>query len=243
MLKRWEHGADRLDALEDIISLRASFLIDRLITGLSIDFDRALEILRRKNDFTSRYEELQRDTLVAGIENLVDFAASEEYTMMQELTEEFDDAFGDECFEVCSKYNGSRARQENSDVLYAAAMAGWWMTVSEDTVLTFMTQGDDRVRPWHSAYEGYSYPKSSFPPELIPPIEWGCRCYLESDGYASVHGSLPLQEAGLHVNPVFQESLATGGRISSSEHPYFRYPLPEKLKQTVKRLKDKLYGN
>lgn len=42
----WENSAERLDIIEDIITLRASFLIDRALTGLRIDMDRALEILK-----------------------------------------------------------------------------------------------------------------------------------------------------------------------------------------------------
>ena len=125
-------------------------------------------------------------------------------------------------------------------MLFAASMAAWWLTISPETVVTYMTQGDERVRPWHLSLEGISYRKSEFPPELIPPVEWGCRCFLVADGFASVHGALPAAgEYRRQVDPVFRESLATGGRIFSPAHAYFAGPLPEYVRQIVKRIKEK----
>lgn len=77
---------------------------------------------------------------------------------------------------------------ENDQVAYAAGVAAWWLTVNAQTVVTFNTQGDERVRAWHLSHEGGSYPKHAFPAELIPPLEWGCRCYLTADGFGAVSG-------------------------------------------------------
>ena len=87
LIHYWENNAERLDIIEDIITLRASFLIDRALTGLRIDMDHALEILRNHNSFATERRRQQRDILIAAIDNLVDFAAAEEYTMFGELPE------------------------------------------------------------------------------------------------------------------------------------------------------------
>lgn len=235
----WENSARRADIIEDMLALRASFLIDRALTGFRMDLDKALELLRNHNDFISERECSQRDILVAAVDNLIDFAAAEEFTMLEELpkTPEVQDM--DEYEEVCERYNLTYAGKENDQVLLAAQMAAWWLTVDNGTVLMYMTQGDERVRPWHLSLEGISYPKSEFPPELIPPLEWGCRCYLVADGFASVRGSIMTEDFRERADPVFRESLATGGRIFSPAHRYFSKELPDYMTDMVQRLKTK----
>lgn len=242
-IRHYENSAERLDIMEDIITLRASFLIDKALTGLRIDLDRALEILRNHNDFTTERERLQRDILIAAIDNLVDFAAAEEYAMFKDMPETVDERDMEAYGEICQRYNFIYAERENSQVLFAASMAAWWLTVDTDTVLTYMTQADERVRAWHLSLEGLSYRKSEFPPELIPPIEWGCRCYLVADGFAAVRAALPVPENyRKRIDPVFRESLATGGRIFSRAHRYFDMPLPEHMTKIVKRIKEKFHA-
>lgn len=236
-----ETDAESLEILEDIISLRASFLIGRALQGLRIDLDRALDILWNYNAFTTERERQQSAILVAAIDNLVDFAVAEEFAMMQELPGELDYSELEEYESVCGQYNLTYAREENSTVLFAAEMAAWWLVVDTGTVITFMTQGDERVRPWHESWEGVSYPKREFPVELIPPIEWGCRCFLIADGFGSVYGALPSKENGRKpaVNPIFSESLAAGGRIFTDAHPYFQRRIPDKVREIGKHIKQK----
>lgn len=238
-------SAESLEVLEDMITLRASFLIDRALQGLRIDMDRALDILRNFNDFTTERERQQREILIAAVENLVDFAIAEEYAMIQELPEAPDENEIEAYEHICERYNLIYAREENSTVLFAAGMAAWWLTVDAGTVITFMTQGDERVRPWHEAWEGISYPKREFPVELIPPLEWGCRCFLIADGFGSVYGALPSKDSKRkpEVNPVFSESLAAGGRIFTNAHPYFRYNIPDAIREIGERIKSKFGYN
>lgn len=234
-----EDGAESLVLLEDVISSRASFLIDKALRGLSIDLDRALEILRNYNDLTTERERQQRDILVAAVDNLVDFAVAEEFAMMRELPDELDRMDMEKYEAVCKKYNLTYATEENSTVLFAAGMAAWWLAVDAEAIITFMTQGDERVRPWHEALEGLSYRKREFPPELIPPIEWGCRCFLSADGFGSVYGAIRKQKHKPEVNPVFVESLAVGGRIFSEAHPYFQNRIPRGICEIRERIKQK----
>lgn len=239
MVYNYENSAERLEVFDDIISLRASFLIDRALTGLRIDFDQALEILQSKNIHLTQREELERGTLVAAIDNLVDFAAAEEFAMMQELPDVLSLAEMEMYEGVCQKYNETYAETENAQILHAATIAAWWMGISMDSIITFNTQNDERVRAWHQSFDGLSYLKSEFPPELIPPIEWACRCYLTSDGYGSVLGSILRPNFKSSVNPVFSESLATGGRIFSLAHPYFQHQLPVEIEAIKLRIKRK----
>lgn len=241
LLDRWTDSAERLTAFEELVELRVGSLVECLLDGLRIDLDRALEILRAKNDFATDRERRQRDILVAGLENMIDFAAAEEYAMLCELPANLEEEERPQYERIFRYYNGPTARQEDLDVRYAAAMAVWWIGISEESVLMFVTQGDERVRPWHASLEGVSYPKREFPAELIPPIEHGCRCYLTAAGFGVVSGVVrePLSEA--RIDPTFRESLCRGGRIFSAEHPYFRRPLPPALRQVVRRIKSKFH--
>ena len=206
-----------------------------------MDFDEALSILRNHNNFTTERERRQHEILVAAIDNLIDFAAAEEMTMISELPEEVDEECLLDYETICEQYNLTFAEAENEQVLFAAKMAAWWMAVNAESVVTYMTQGDERVRPWHLSLEGVSYRKSEFPAELIPPIEWGCRCYLIAYGFAGVRASLSIDKCRSMVDPVFRESLATGGRIFTDAHRYFDVPLPEFAQKIVKLLKSKFY--
>ena len=155
--------------------------------------------------------------------------------MMQELPDKLD--YRDmELYEaICQKYNEQYALVENEQVYHAGAVAAFWLGASSESIITYNTQNDERVRAWHQSYDGLSYKKSEFPPELIPPIEWACRCFLTSDGYGAVSNSILKPE--IKVDPIFSESLATGGRIFSGAHPYFKHKLPKEIKAIANKLK------
>ncbi|MDR2890565.1 MAG: hypothetical protein LBV18_03040 [Alistipes sp.] len=244
LLDRWDNGAESLEIITDIIAHRSAFLIERVLDGMRLDFDEALSLLRGHNDFTTAADRQRRDVLIAAIENLVDFAAAQEYSMLMELPEELENDDWADYERICERYNLTWATQENGDVLHAVKMAAWWITLAPETMLTFMTQGDEKVRPWHGELEGTSYPKSTFPAELIPPIEYNCRCYLVAEGYGAVVGALPKVPKEVRTpraHPVFRESLCTGGRIFSGEHPWFSRPLPPKLQKVVRDIKHKFH--
>lgn len=234
-----ESSAESLDILEEIITLRASFLINHALTGLRIDFDRALILLNNYNNFTNDRDRQERDILAAAIENLIDFAAVEEYSMYGEIARLNENERTTKAEGIFDKYHLVYGIQENRDVQYSAAVAIWWLSIAEDTLVTFMTQGDERVRAWHLSQEGLTYRKSDFPPELIPPLEFGCRCFLITNSASSIRGSLGTDVGSIFYNPIFRESLAKGGKIFSEEHPYFKITLPENIEFIKNKLKKK----
>lgn len=223
LIYSWENEAESWEIFEEIVSLRSAFLIDKAISGLQIDFDEALNLLRHYNTGLSERDKQLRDTLVSAIDNLVDFAIAEEYQMMNELPEGMDLDNMEEYEGICEKYNLIYADRENQDVMYASSIAAWWIGLSPQTIITYMTQGDERVRASHLSLEGVSFLKNEFPSELIPPIDYGCRCFLMSDGFDPlVFASINNKYSSKIINPVFCESLATGGKIFSDSHPYFK---------------------
>ena len=238
--------ADSQAILEELMDLRAEFLIQHALSGFDMDYDEALELLRNADGLTDE-QSARRNIIVAAVDNLIDFAVAEEYQMAMELPSLDNDEFDEDDYEeVFEKYNKRYAEVENSDVEYAMIIAAGLVGVADSTVLTYMTQGDERVRPWHLQYEGFSAPKSQFPAWLIPPIEHQCRGYLVED---SIMGKLKdVKDAVVKVptmpdwfNRTFKESVALGGRIFSDEHPYFTIDSRDEasLHDIAKRIKEK----
>lgn len=234
------------EVMEELMALRADFAIHHALNGFGLEYDTALELLRTAEDGLTEIDKAKRNVVVAAIDNLVDFAVAEEYQMaleLPEIEEELEEEELEDVMALFAKYNDRYALIENQDAEYAMIIAAQLIAVSNNTVLTYMTQGDERVRPWHLQYEGYSAPKSSFPAWLIPPIEHACRCYLVED---SVTGQLQdVQGAVIRVpeipewfNPTFKESVALGGRIFSDEHPYFQ--IQDEHQQTLQSIADRI---
>jgi hypothetical protein len=249
------------EILEELMELRADFAIHHAIRGFGMEYDEALELIRMAEDGLTESEKAKRNIIVAAIDNLVDFAVAEEYQMTQELSEfdideftGYDVAEGEEediydtLVKICKKYNFQYANVENMDIEYAMIIAAQLLPVSSGSILMYMTQGDERVRPWHLQYEGFSALKSNFPAWLIPPIEHRCRCYLIEDTISSLAA---VQNAAVRVpsipdwfNPTFKESVALGGRIFSDEHPYFdmQDEYAGTLREVAERIKQRYWN-
>lgn len=241
----------RLEVIEELMAMRASHLIGHAFDGFSITLEEALELLRN-TDGLSELDAARRDIVVAAVENLIDFAVAEEYQMLSELPdidedeEEHEGLSEDDVLAIFDRYNKRYAYVENKDAEYAMIIAAGLAAVKPTTILTYMTQGDERVRPWHLQYEGVSAPKSSFPAWLVPPIEHMCRCYLVEDTVSdSVQAAAKKKlEMPDWFNPTFKESVAFGGRIFSDEHPYFQIQSEHNgtLQAISQRIKDKYYN-
>ncbi len=233
---------------------RADIAIRRACDGFGIDFEEALRLIRNVDELDNE-QIAQRNIILSAVDNLVDFAVAEEYQLADEIAEleelledEEEEGMEDEdlldlYLPVFSKFHNRYMRTENMDIEYSMIVAAYLSAIKEDTVLMYMTQGDERVRPWHLQYEGFTAPKSRFPAWLIPPIEHQCRCYLVEDTetvIASIKAST-IPEMPDWFNRTFKESVALGGRIFSDEHPYFQVDERHvgRLNVIAKRIKEK----
>lgn len=237
---------DKEELFFQMASLRSEFAIKTAIRGFGMEFDTAIELIREfDTSKLTEQEKAQRDIVLAAIDNLIDFATAEEYTMISELPEEYDVDNEDDyetLVSVFSKYNKTYAAVENADIYYALEVAGLLYLLEDRTTLTYMTQQDERVRPWHRQYEGFTAMKKDFPHWLVPPIEHMCRCYLIEDDHKTVFAKTTSDtlEMPEWFNPTFKESVAFGGRIFSEEHPYFQINKSDVdyLDSIAKRIKD-----
>lgn len=246
------------DALFALSELRTEFAFNYVLDGLGIDFDEAMMLLQNPDDpNTTQSDKEKRDRLVAAIRNLIDFSVCEEYQLYDEVSDLIGDGDIDvnsdeyeELLALCGKYNDNYAAVENSDIQYAGVMAALWLKMSANDYLVYWTQNDMKVRPWHMALQGYAAPRDEFPSWMIPPIEYNCRCFLESLEIGSVAGQLKnvigsakTVEKPKQLNDVYSESLAKCGRIFGPSHNYFIVKESDKemLQGFVKRLREKYY--
>lgn len=222
------------ELIEELAALRARFGIDAALKGFEIDFEIAVALLNSDVAKLTDEQKKRRDVLMAALENIIDFAVAEEYQMMEDVEDmvgemewgmDLEEGELDGIEGVFRKYNLTYAAVENGDIEHAMHIALGLYLLSDATMLTYRTQLDDRVRPWHLVYEGVSFPKAVFPEWLIPPIEHGCRCFLEEE---NILGAMKVKAAATNslempewFNRTFKESVANGGRIFSDEHPYF----------------------
>ena len=257
------NDATEEEALEKLAELRMEMAMDSVFKGFKIDKEYALLLLRNLDDYNlTEMDKKKRDRLVAAVNNLSDFSTCEEYQVLQEVKRkkqlldiddiDFDDEEEMEEFEeICERYNDTYASTEDNDIEYALGIALMWIGLSENSYLEYMTQNDDRVRPWHYALQGFTAKVSEFPDWMIPPIEWRCRCFLVSlsgdviakrTDLKSIMAKVPQKPE--HLDGVFEESIAKCGRIFSDKHPYFQVNTSDvdMLKRISQKLKDKYYA-
>lgn len=223
------------ESLEELMVARADIALQRAFDGFGISYDDALALIRNADGLDNE-QLVQRSIVLAAVDNLVDFSVAEEYQMADDMAEmgallsedESEQMESEDWLEyympVFSKFHDRYMWTENQDIEYAMIVAAYLSSLREETVLMYMTMGDERVRPWHLQYEGFTAPKSSFPAWLIPPIEHQCRCYLIEDTSSVVSSIKAAKNPKMPkwFNRTFKESVALGGRIFSDEHPYFQ---------------------
>lgn len=262
LVRSLRNSDDKKQALIDLARLRAQLAISHAFEGFDIDQDEAIRLIRQ-TDGLSELDKEKKKRLIAAINNLIDFSVCEEYQLMTNIyktmpdfdfdSEDFDtddeDAM-EPLYELNKKYNFIYACVENKDIEYAMMIALAWISSEKNARLTYMTQNDDRVRPWHFALQGFSAPKNDFPSWMIPPIEWGCRCFLVDSSGDSVINSVgknvlaKVPKKPSQIDDVFSESIAKCGRIFGKSHSYFQVGPDDKetLKDIVELIKQDYYA-
>ncbi len=257
-IKSIKNHNDEWESLEELMKARADFAVRHAFEGFGISYEDAIELIRNAENLTDE-QMVQRDILIAAVDNLVDFSVAEEYQLADEIaeyeeleeldedSEEYEELL-DMLFGICNKYNNRYAFVENMDIEYAMIVAAYLASLQDDTELMYVTMGDERVRPWHLQYEGFTAPRSQFPSWLIPPIEHQCRCYLLEHSRSSVMSSIharTIPEMPDWFDGTFKESVANGGRIFSDEHSYFQIDKKhsERLSAISKRIKAIYFGD
>ena len=164
MLHNLRKGAV-VEKLYELSAQRAEYIILHSLDGFDITKDEAIQLLKARNDNTlTQYDRDRVDRLVAAVDNLIEFAVAEEYQLWRKSIEMADeeDEYSDidpdsklfqDLINECKRYNKTYALVEDEDARYSMAMAAWWISVARNEYLIYMTQGDDRVRPWHAALE------------------------------------------------------------------------------------------
>lgn len=252
----------RIAALQALASKRAYHGIKYAARAFRMVPDEVKLLLRNTEDNTLTKEDIEkRDRLVAAVDNIIAFSVAEEYQLYKEADMvdgvEFDDIDWNnpeemaEYYDLSETYNKRYAAVENSDIEYAMTVAWSWIHWGANQLVTYWTQNDDRVRPWHYALQGYSARRDEFPEWMIPPIEWGCRCFLiiGDDEYYNkldvkqIVGKAP--EKPKQLDGIFSESVAKCGMIFGEKHPYFNIKASDKdmLQEMVDNIKKEWYGN
>lgn len=252
------HTGNKEDALYALSELRTELAFKHVLDGLGIDMDEAMRLLKSSRDtnLTQQDKDL-RDRIIAAILNLIDFSVCEEYQLYDEVNElvgedeiDFNSDDYEELLAICEKYNDNYAAIENSDIEYAGKIAALWIRMSANDYVVYWTQNDAKVRPWHMELQGYAAPRDEFPSWMIPPIEYNCRCFLETLEIASMNAKLH-QLKGLAKNiekpkqldDVYNESLAKCGKIFGASHSYFSVKEKDRnmLQTFVTKLRGKYY--
>lgn len=262
LIKSLRDPDNKKQALLDLARLRAQLAISHAFEGFDIEQDEAIRLINQTEDL-SELDEEKKKRLIAAINNLIEFSVCEEYQLMTNIyktlpdfdfdSDEFDtddEEAMEPLEELNKKYNLIYAGVENMDIEYAMMIALAWVSSGKEATLTYMTQNDDRVRPWHFALQGFSAKKDDFPSWMIPPIEWGCRCFLVDSNGDSVINQLDLHvfakapKKPKQIDDVFSESVAKCGRIFGKSHSYFKVGNKDKdaLKEIVELIKQDYYA-
>lgn len=231
-----EQYSDRLEEIYDNPnSLNVSFevardrAIDLMTTaadGYGVDFDEFIDIIRSDN-FESNSNS---QTLLTLAVNLINFSVAQQYHFTNDLISAANesnsfDQFNAEFRSLADTYYARYSSAEDYSVLLALGVAREVFNYDNNVILQYNTQEDERVRPSHNALNGLRFRKASFPPALIPPIDFNCRCFITSTG--STDGRTLNNRRDTDsliestVNPIFSGSPAINGIMFSESHPYF----------------------
>lgn len=205
----------------------------------------------RPNDFVTSTE---THRIVRDIDdNVRVFSAAKTFQQVKEMSAEVEDPFGrkrkfedfkKKAGEIFERYNETWLKAEQDTAFAQSQSARDWARIEENKgmfpMLTYQTQGDDRVRPEHQRLDGITRPvDDSFWDTYMPPNGWRCRCrkprQSRSAQSSDIRGA-PEPEPLFKMNPgkdrfAFKEDVGDG-----LEHPYF------KVEERYEVLKEQGFG-
>ena len=241
-----DDDTDAFHIVEVLSEIRAKHLFSIVADNMMLTYEYAINIV--KDNIDKHKDEITDNralSLISAVENLIDFAVYQEYTMMTKMPSELEfteDEDSNDTMDEFNKFNLIYANVENSTVKHSALIAYLFANMSDNTLLTYLTQNDEKVRYSPQLLNGLTYPKSDFPSDLIPPIDYNCRCFIVDTGVPIDIHSKKKNKHNETVNPIFSESLAKGGRIFNDKHPYFNIDNKkhiDQLSSIIKKIKDK----
>lgn len=162
------------------------------------------------------------------------FAAVKQYHFLRELASiknQFADApnvFRSEANKLNRLFNKTFAITEYEHVQHALSVAGIWRGIGDnDTILEYITVGDDRVRDNHRLLEGVRRRKSdSFWDAFMPPWEYGCRCTVIDTGTTdgrTINKDRKIPDESV-VPKEFRNNVGETGIVFGKSHPFFQVP-------------------
>ncbi len=125
------------------------------------------------------------------------------------------------------KYNQTYLAAEYNTTLSTATEAARWQNIVADKealpYLRYSAVLDDQTRPEHAALDGTVKPVDDpFWDTYYPPIDWNCRCTIESID-ADEAADAPATDPALYpeVKELFNNNAGKSGQVFTDAHPYF----------------------
>jgi SPP1 gp7 family putative phage head morphogenesis protein len=180
-------------------------------------------------------------------ENVWQFAAAKNYTELKAISNalvnpdgllrEFKD-FKVAATQISDEHNSTWLKTEYNFAVAGSQMAAKWERIQESKdhlpMLTYVTVGDDRVRPAHRELEGVTRPVDDpFWSIYYPPNGWNCRCIAQQgDGEATLLKDILYPE---EMPALFKYNIGKSGVIFPPTHPYWT-GIPDDVKQRALEL-------
>lgn len=196
------------------------------------------------------YGSTDYEALTAMRENVYIFSGAKNYQCTREMEQKLKEInkalikkneivkfeeFKKQAKKIFGEYNETYLNVEyNMAIAQAKASANWKEYEKTKEVLpnlTYMTVGDNRVRPEHEAMNKITRPiNDKFWDKYYPPNGWNCRCFViqTDDEVTNLRGFKPTD-----VPEIFQFNSGKENIIFSPKHPYF--DVSKKDKSSAKR--------
>ena len=238
----------------DLSQQRALDTLQFAFIGYGYTFDEAIDVINEADTSNWSAEQLERKRVLEGlVDNLIYFAVAEEHQVLMEMQKDKSESesygeFKELAMKTFEKYNKTYARVEDAAILFALGAAKKWNSYKNEDIIQYTTQRDERVRESHAILDGIRYRKSQFPEALVPPIDWGCRCYLintgSTDGRTLTNKPNMEQIIKDNSNSAFKYNVGVSGQMFSEEHPYFNVKTEflDTLRLTATKIKRRILG-